>query len=360
MHTADAAADADATASRAANTATATATTATASAPTATASVATATASATTATTSAPTATTSVATATASAPAATASVATGGVAAPGPLLPRPRAAGRPRFPLVATDLDGTLLRGDLTVSPRTRAALARVRAAGARHLVVTGRPAASCREFLVAIGYRGLAVCGQGAQLYDASADRLLVSASLDRELARSVVERAEEALGAGPLELAVVTAAPENRFLVTARFTDRMRPEWGRVEREELWAAPIEKVLMRHRTVEDELVAAAVERAGAGEVAVTHSEKGMIEVLPAGTDKAAGLRLAADRMGFTPAETIAFGDMPNDIPLLGWAGYGVAMGNAHPDLLAVADEVAPSHEEDGVAVVLDRLFTHV
>ncbi|MBW8092745.1 Cof-type HAD-IIB family hydrolase [Streptomyces hygroscopicus subsp. hygroscopicus] len=261
--------------------------------------------------------------------------------------------------MVATDLDGTLLRGDLTVSPRTRAALARVRAAGARHLVVTGRPAASCREFLVAIGYRGLAVCGQGAQLYDASADRLLVSASLDRELARSVVERAEEALGAGPLELAVVTAAPENRFLVTARFTDRMRPEWGRVEREELWAAPIEKVLMRHRTVQDELVAAAVERAGAGEVAVTHSEKGMIEVLPAGTDKAAGLRLAADRMGFTPAETIAFGDMPNDIPLLGWAGYGVAMGNAHPDLLAVADEVAPSHEEDGVAVVLERLFSH-
>ncbi|WP_329618529.1 HAD family hydrolase [Streptomyces sp. S465] len=282
------------------------------------------------------------------------------VAAPGaPLLPRPRTAARPRFPLVATDLDGTLLRADLTVSPRTRAALALVRTAGARHLVVTGRPAASCREFLVAMGYRGLAVCGQGAQLYDASADRLLVSASLDRELARSVVERTEEALGAGPLELAVVTAAPENRFLVTARFADRTRPEWGLVERAQLWAAPIEKVLMRHRTVEDGLVAAAAERAGAGEVAVTHSEKGMIEVLPAGTDKAVGLQLAADRMGFTPAETIAFGDMPNDIPLLGWAGYGVAMGNAHPDLLAMADEVAPSHEEDGVAVVLERLFTH-
>lgn len=63
--------------------------------------------------------------------------------------------------------------------------------------------------------------------------------------------------------------------------------------------------------------------------------------------------------MGFTPAETIAFGDMPNDLPLLGWAGYGVAMGNAHPDLMAIADEVAPSHEEDGVAVVLERLFAH-
>lgn len=216
----------------------------------------------------------------ASVPASAVSV-TGAVAAPGVLLPRPRTAGRPRFPLVATDLDGTLLRKDLTVSPRTREALALVRAAGSRHLVVTGRPAASCREFLVAIGYRGLAVCGQGAQLYDASADRLLVSASLDRELARSVVERTEEALGAGPLELAVVTAAPENRFVVTARFTDRRRPEWGLAEREELWTAPIEKVLMRHRTVADGLVAETAERVGAGEVAVTHSEKGMIELLP-------------------------------------------------------------------------------
>lgn len=281
---------------------------------------------------------------------------TGTTAPTGALLPRPRTA-EPRFPLVATDLDGTLLRSDLTVAPRTRAALAAVHRAGSRHLVVTGRPAASCREFLVAIGYRGLAVCGQGAQLYDAGADRLLVSAALGRELARSVVERTEEALGAGPLELAVVTAAPENRFVVTPRFSDRPRTGSEVTEREKLWSEPIEKVLMRHREVPDGRVAATAERVGAGEVAVTHSEKGTIEVLPAGTDKAVGLQLAADRMGFTPAQTIAFGDMPNDIPLLSWAGYGVAMGNAHPDLLAIADEVAPGHDEDGVAAVLERLF---
>ncbi len=274
-----------------------------------------------------------------------------------PTLPRPRTA-PPRFPLVATDLDGTLLRGDLTVSVRTREALATARHSGARHLVVTGRPAASCREFLVATGYRGLAVCGQGAQLYDACADRLLVSAALDRALARSVVERTEEELGAGPLELAVVTAAPENRFVVTPRFADRIRPGWGvAADRAELWSGPIEKVLMRHRELPDGLVAAVAERIGGGEVAVTHSEKGMIEVLPAGVTKAVGLQRAADRMGFTPAETIAFGDMPNDIPMLNWAGYGVAMGNAHPDLVAVADEQAPGHDEDGVAVVLERLF---
>lgn len=283
-------------------------------------------------------------------------------------LPRPRSGSvgttdtadtaGPRFRLVATDLDGTLLRTDLTVSSRTRAALALAGRAGAAHLVVTGRPAASCREFLIAIGYRGLAVCGQGAQLYDASADRLLASAALDLDLARAVVKRTEEELGGRPLELAVVTAAPENRFVVTPRFTDRIRPDWGFVgSREELWAQPIEKVLMRHRELPDGRVAAAAALAGGDEVSVTHSEKGMIEVLPAGVDKAVGLGQAAERMGFSPADTIAFGDMPNDIPMLEWAGYGVAMGNAHPGLIAVADEVAPDHDEDGVAAVLERLY---
>ncbi|WP_232266018.1 HAD family hydrolase [Streptomyces pactum] len=266
--------------------------------------------------------------------------------------------GSARFRVVATDLDGTLLRGDLTVSARSRAALALAAAAGARHMVVTGRPAASCRPFLAAMGYRGLAVCGQGAQLYDASADRLLESVPLDREVARSVVERTERELGRSPLALAVVTAAPENRLVFLPGFADRPRPEWGRAaDRAELFAGPVEKVLMRHRELPDELVAATAARIGGSRVSVTHSDRGVIEVLPAGTTKAAGLQRAADRLGFTPSETIAFGDMPNDVPLLTWAGYGVAMGNAHPRLRAVAHEVAPRNDDDGVAVVLERLF---
>ncbi|MFD7664987.1 HAD family hydrolase [Streptomyces sp. NPDC059788] len=117
-----------------------------------------------------------------------------------PTAPYRPVAGPPPFRLVATDLDGTLLHSGQSVSGRTLRALARVAEAGAAHLVVTGRPATACKQYLAALGYRGLAVCGQGAQLYDADADRLLSSASLDIDLARSVVERVEAALG--PLEL--------------------------------------------------------------------------------------------------------------------------------------------------------------
>lgn len=72
------------------------------------------------------------------------------------------------YKLVATDLDGTLLRSDESVSERTREALAAVTAAGAAHIVVTGRAVPWTRHILDDLGYEGLAVCGQGAQVYDA------------------------------------------------------------------------------------------------------------------------------------------------------------------------------------------------
>ncbi|GGW63322.1 hypothetical protein GCM10010503_45480 [Streptomyces lucensis JCM 4490] len=265
-------------------------------------------------------------------------------------------AGRPPYRLVATDLDGTLLRSDQTVSDRTLRALAAAAGAGAHHLVVTGRPATACKQYLAALGYRGLAVCGQGAQLYDADADRLLSSASLDVDLARHVVERVEAALG--PLELGVVTAPPESRFKVTPRFGERVRHGWDvTTDRRLLWTDPIDKLVLHHTSVpEDEVESVARELFG-DEVTVVHSVQGMVEVLPAGTTKAAGVERAARLLGFEAAETVAFGDMPNDIPLLAWAGHGVAVGNAHPALRAMADEVAPGNDEDGVAVVLERLF---
>ncbi|MFJ3640744.1 HAD family hydrolase [Streptomyces sp. NPDC090108] len=261
-----------------------------------------------------------------------------------------------RFRVVATDLDGTLLRADLTVSERTRAALTRAARFGARHLVVTGRPAVACRRLLQSLDYAGLAVCGQGAQLYDAGAHRLLSSATLDRPLVRALVDRIVEA--AGPLEFAVVTTGLDGEFLVTRGFGDRVRHGWRLVEEHTaLWERPVEKVLIRSRRLDDDRLAALAQRICAGQVAVTHSGEGMVELLPAGVSKASGLAEASRRLGFGAADTIAFGDMPNDIPMLAWAGHGVAMGNAHAELRRHAAEIAPTNEEDGVASVLERLF---
>src|SRR5882757_749471 len=105
------------------------------------------------------------------------------------------------YKLVATDLDGTLLRPDDTVSERTREALTAVTAAGAAHIIVTGRAVPWTRHILDDLGYEGLAVCGQGAQVYDAGAHRLLTSVTLDRKLAALALEKIEAEVG--PLALA-------------------------------------------------------------------------------------------------------------------------------------------------------------
>jgi Cof subfamily protein (haloacid dehalogenase superfamily) len=264
--------------------------------------------------------------------------------------------GGPPFPVVATDLDGTLLRDDFTVSARTRRALALAERAGARVVVATGRPAAACAALFAALGYRGLAVCGQGAQLYDAGRGRLLESARLGRDTAREVVALLEAELG--PLELGVVTAPPASRFKVTPRFGERVRHGWDvTADRAGLWSEPIDKLILHHPDrPEAEVVAAATALAG-DRITAVHSVRGMVEVLPHGTTKGAGLARAARLLGFTGEDVLAFGDMPNDIPLLAFAAHGVAVGNAHPELRAVADEIAPPNEEDGVAVVLERVF---
>ncbi|MEV5802627.1 HAD family hydrolase [Streptomyces collinus] len=263
----------------------------------------------------------------------------------------------PAYALIATDLDGTLLRADDTVSDRSLAALERVARAGARHLVVTGRPAPRVRPLLVTLGCTGLAVCGQGAQVYDAGADRMLWSVRLDRELAETALGKIEAEVG--QVYAAVDQDGVDGLTLIEPGYL-MPHPTLPAVRvgrRDDLWREPISKVLLRHQTLSDDALAS-IARSAVGSLAtVTMSGPGTVELQPCGVTKATGLALAADRLGLAADRALAFGDMPNDIPMFDWAGRGVAMANAHPELKAVADEVTTSNEDDGIAVVLERLF---
>jgi Cof subfamily protein (haloacid dehalogenase superfamily) len=273
--------------------------------------------------------------------------------------PSSSSAARP-FPyrLIATDLDGTLLRDDETVSRRTRDAVARATERGAALVPVTGRSVPWTRHILADLGHTGLAVCAQGAQVYDAGAQRLLTSVTLDRRLAGLALEKIEAETG--PLALAVARDGMDGDMLAGPGYREQPGPlavvRCG--ETAELLAEPVSKLYLQHpRLGDDELAKAA--RSVAGDlVSVTVSGKGLVELLPLGLSKARGLSLAARRLGVSARETIAFGDMPNDVPLLQWAACGVAMENAHPELLAVADEVTSSNSADGVAELLERLLS--
>ncbi|MFI9360021.1 HAD family hydrolase [Kitasatospora sp. NPDC053057] len=264
------------------------------------------------------------------------------------------------YRLVATDLDGTLLTSAETVSERTRAALAAATGAGALHIVVTGRSAVWARPVFDEIGYTGIAVCGQGAQVYDAGAHKLLTSLTLDRRLAALAIEKIEAETG--PLAVASNQDGLDGQVLTGPGYELLIGSDLPvvRVERGELLGSPVAKLYIQHPGLTDDLLAEAARRAAGDLVGVVMAGAGVVELLPLGLSKATGLAVAARRLGVRAADTIAFGDMPNDVPMFGWAAHGVAMANAHEELLAVADEVTTGNDEDGVAVVLERLFPAV
>jgi HAD superfamily hydrolase (TIGR01484 family) len=213
------------------------------------------------------------------------------------------------------------------------------------------------RHILDDLGYGGLAVCGQGAQVYDAGEHRLLTSVTLDRQIAGLALAKIEAEVG--PLLLAAGRDGLDGEVLVGPGY----RVHEGSVSYQpirdaaELWSAPLNKVYLQHPRLGDDELAEAARQAAGGLVGVTMAGEGIVEILPLGLTKATGLSLAARRLGVTAADTIAFGDMPNDVPMFAWAAHGVAMANAHEELKAVADEVTLSNEEDGIAVVLERLL---
>ena len=258
--------------------------------------------------------------------------------------------------LVATDLDGTIVRSDGTISPRTIAALSRAEAAGVQVVLVTGRPPRFMGSVTAAFGGQETAICSNGALIYDMRTDSV-VSAHL--------IAPPELAEAAGRLRAAIpgiglaVEAARE--LTGDARYEPGGWDGGGSIRRvtdAELFGQPAAKLLGRHpRLTADEMLALATP-ALAGIVNVSHSNGSrLIEISAAGVSKGVALAEVAARQGIAPGAVVAFGDMPNDLSMLAWAGTSYAVANAHPDVLAAVDQVIASNDEDGVAQVIDRLF---
>jgi Cof subfamily protein (haloacid dehalogenase superfamily) len=259
--------------------------------------------------------------------------------------------------VVVTDLDGTVVRSDGTISERTRAAIHAVVEAGALFVIATGRPPRWLADIGAAVGHHGLAICANGALVYDLTTDRIIES----RPIAADVVRRLMVDLRAALPEIAFAVERVDGQFGHEAHYRPHWVPEDGTIvgDLEPLLGEPLTKLLGRCDGVDsDTLLAVAAEVVGDGVASLTHSTiNGLLEVSALGVNKASTLAGLLTARGLGPADVIAFGDMPNDLELLEWAGHGVAVANAHPDVIAVVDEVTASNNDDGVAIVLERLF---
>jgi len=263
--------------------------------------------------------------------------------------------------MVATDVDGTLIDHDERVSDRTRAAVTALVADGVPFVLATGRPPRWVDPIVEGLGHAPLCVCANGAVLYDSATDRILGAYTLGIETLTRVAEIAERVLpGCG---LAAERVGASAHDAATPQFVSApdyehawLNPDDTEVARHEVVAAPAIKLLIRMRGADSGQMRAALAPFVGDQADITYStDHGLIELSAPGVTKASGLVTVAQRLGIDRDRVIAFGDMPNDVPMLELAGHGVAMANGHAEAIAAANEVTSTNVEDGVARVLER-----
>ncbi len=270
--------------------------------------------------------------------------------------PRQLGVGDPRRLLIVSDLDGTLLDPAGQVSRRTRDAVRAVLEEGHLFAIATSRPVRDVRPIAEALGQQTLALCGNGSISYDFACDEVVDYQPLLREAVA-------EALSAIRSVLPTAVFGAERRLDLVLEDGFVLGPEFCPADvrtpvlETELDDRGFGKLIVQapgtaqdyHRTVR-ECLSSGFE--------VSFSTSAFCEVTRAGVNKATALHRLVRRLGIENRETVAFGDMPNDLPMLAWAGTAVAVSNAHPDVLAAADEVTAANNDDGVARFLERLTT--
>ena len=265
------------------------------------------------------------------------------------------------FRAIATDLDGTLLRSDRTVSDRTRAAVHAAEDAGLLFVIATGRPPRWIPPIVELLGERGLVVCGNGASVYDPARHELVSRTELAGDVTESIVDDLQAAfpdvvVGVEQgFEFSVDESIREmdGDFLASFRLEGlRVGPIRSFLDR------PVIKLIARLPHPAPHGTADAVQSVVGDRGLVTHSvSESFLEISHPDVHKAATVERLLEESGIAPAEVVAFGDMPNDLELIRWAGLGVAVANAHPLLLDAADEVTASNDDDGVALVIERVL---
>ncbi|REE62037.1 hypothetical protein BX257_4649 [Streptomyces sp. 3212.3] len=267
--------------------------------------------------------------------------------------------------LIATDLDGTLLRDDKSVSERTVAALAAAEEAGIEVFFVTGRPARWMDVVSDHVHGHGLAICGNGAAVVDLhggpGTHRFVKVRELPRDNAVDAVRLLRD-------------AAPGTVYAIEQTYGFYQEPDYPklhmespdlRAPAEELLARdapgtrqPVLKILAYHPDLDPDAFLTLARLAVGNRASITRSSpSALLEISGPGVSKASTLALCCAERGISHEEVVAFGDMPNDVEMLSWAGQSYAMGNAHPDVIAAASGRTVANNEDGVAVVIERIL---
>lgn len=259
--------------------------------------------------------------------------------------------------LIATDLDGTFLRSDGTVSDRTVRAWSALPDLGIETVLVTARPPRWLHDLAHVVGAHGIAICGNGAFVYAVERREVIETHCFEKDLLAEIIADLRSAVP--DVRLAVETpTGPAFEVGWPDPHRDPVHLSSPHGDTEVLLAEPVGKLLaLAPRLPTEEFLAVVAEVVGERGRLAYSGAFGLAEINPVGVTKAAALERWAEERDVAAAQVWAFGDMPNDVPMIEWAGVGVAVANAHPEVLAVADVVAPSNDDDGVAATIEPLL---
>lgn len=260
-----------------------------------------------------------------------------------------------RFRLVALDVDGTLKPRNGPISPRVREAIAQTLARGVEVTLATGRMYPSVLPFARELGLTAPLICLGGAALRDPRTGATLFEQSIPLELACEVV--------AAGRDRGLSVCAYVGDLLFVER-VDPASPFAGYVARSRAVVVPDLLAAFSGdpshlAVVSDESRTRSLVRdlrdAFGDRLAVTSGHPLLAEIDHPSVSKAVALAHLAELLGVGREQVIAIGDDWNDVPMLEYAGLGVAMADATPEVLAAADVIAPTADEDGVAWTLER-----
>jgi Cof subfamily protein (haloacid dehalogenase superfamily) len=259
--------------------------------------------------------------------------------------------------LIALDLDQTVFGMDLVVRPRVQAVISQVRKLGTTVTIATGRDTKLATRFARELEVTAPIICSQGGCIYDHQRDLVLHDVRLRVELLPRILQAAERHgwnIHFAMLDQIFLPAQSNHPPIL---FELMRYSNWVRVGNLlQDMREPPHKFIITLAALEDRArILAEMKAALGGEVTIVPSHPHLVEGLPQGVDKGHGLAWLSDHLGVAQNEVLAIGDSDADVPMIEWAGIGIAMGNGSPAAKAAADWVAPTLEEDGAAVALER-----
>lgn len=258
--------------------------------------------------------------------------------------------------LIASDLDGTLLRDDGSISDDTCRLLEEIQSAGIIVALATARPPRMIRAIAATARVSGLAICCNGAIIYDLQTDTILQQTQLQPELIQGLINEFRRAITGVCFAVEfgqTFGCDPEYERLQPAARTYASRIDEALI----LAHMPATRLIVRHQTLAPDRLAEIAASIAGDSVSITRSGPFALDITVANVHKGSALAQICSWLNISRQEVMAFGDMPNDIAMLRWAGYAVAVANADPLVLQHADEITLSNLEDGVAHVLARLI---